>query len=397
MNASKSEWTHGSLFSAESGHTKRQRFRASALVAALGLLAGCSSDFGDQNDADDDEIIGAQSQAAVTPVAPNDWRIAYDGALFPTMDANAMRINRFDQATLQSPGTQFGLTNAKMTTGASIRIRATATSIKAKFRLLTPVKGNIAFSIYQNDTFVRDVVIKNQDIDSYPHAISFPLPQGTDDTYRIVLPHWSDPVFEGFDIAGSLHATLPQNKKRYFAIGDSISHGYGQTMTRETFPFLIANRFDMDLFNVAVGGSKISPSVGAMIQNKQIDFVTILIGFNDWNGSTDGIVAYKDKYEKLITFIRNHHPDTPIACVSPIVTNKPASEKKPNVPLSEYRKAVSEVVEGRKIAKDEHIFLVRGEDITFPADLVKDGVHLSVDGAKNFAKRLGDRIVSYVP
>ena len=178
------------------------------------------------------------------------------------------------------------------------------------------------------------------------------------------------------------------NKKTYVAFGDSITHGRGQNTTAETYPFILADNFGYELYNIAVGGGKTSQVFANMIRDdfKQIDLITILIGYSDCNGEGVDVETYNERYKNVLKTIRETHKDTKIYCITPSYTTQQNSRIS-QIPMENFREAVRQVVKDRQQNRDENIYLIEGESISSIENL-KDKVHFSIEGAASFAEEL---------
>lgn len=329
--------------------------------------------------------------------------INIEGAMFPGAAAGGgTALARFDSVTLNSAEKLFDNEKAANTTGVVLRFTADVpvvgtNSIQARFRFELEPRGPSIFSLYRNGNFIKDVSVAAF---TPPKSTAFSIPAVAGRaTYEIVMPHWSAPIFMGLTIDGTCVPQPPSTKKKYIAIGDSITHGTGQPKTIQTYPYLLADHFNWELFNLGVGGAQISPALGSMIRKKPVDFITILIGFNDWNGSKT-LASFVTSYRKLITDIRfvdaqgNGHPQTPIICITPTFATKPTSNgpSKGSVTLEQYRAAIRTIVNDRK-PTDPNIYLLEGTSLINSATYLSDFVHLNVPGAVE----MKDRLVQTIP
>ncbi len=326
-------------------------------------------------------------------ITPNDARIAYDGVLFPVYTNGQMVCSRFDAGTLASREKQFNNKNAQTSTGAVIRFTARATAIEALFTLLPGENRTSRFVVLRDGIAVSNIPAGT----AVNTPIRIQIPVGAEaSVYEIALPNWSNPAFGGLTIEGTLLENKTLERKTYIAIGDSISHGTGQYATPATYPFQIAKRFGWELFNLAVGGGQISPAVGAMLAGKRVDYVSILIGYNDWNG-TNSIAQYESDYHKLIGHLRRANSNAAIFCITPTFTTSTESRNKAkgDVSIDDYRETVRRVVTACRDAGDANIHLIEGSQHTAAEDL-SDAVHLNEAGARRFAEKLGEAFAGKV-
>ena len=213
---------------------------------------------------------------------------------------------------------------------------------------------------------------------------------GEEVVYKIALPLKRDVHFLGIEVENGFEiVSFPEEKKPiYVAYGDSITHGTGQAATPETYAYIIAEKFGFELFNLAVGGAKTSQVMAEMIRDdfKEINVMTVLIGFNDYNGQGIDLEAYKKRYNDVLATIRSKHKKTKIFCITMTATTATKS-KKTGIAADEFRAVVKNIVAKIQASGDANIFLIEGEKITTEANL-KDAVHFSVEGASDFAYEL---------
>jgi len=172
----------------------------------------------------------------------------------------------------------------------------------------------------------------------------------------------------------------------YVAIGNSITHGTGQKAGYETYPFIVSQKKGWDLYNVAVGGSKISWPVAKMLSDKHIDVITILWGYNDWNAGFTPKGEIIPRYSKLLKILAKDHPDAKIYCILPTAT-KATAPKRGNLTLDDIRNAEKQAAESLIKKGFSNIKIINGKEIS-DKSLLNDKVHFTVEGAKQFAENL---------
>jgi len=220
-------------------------------------------------------------------------------------------------------------------------------------------------------------------------------------TWEVTLPSWSNPELMSLEVKGG-SGLLPMSETRrgvYVALGDSITHGTGQgSATHLTWPFLLSRKLDHSLYNLAVGGAGVSVAAGeSLAALDRIDLITILIGYNDWNSEADSSDEFKRQYNQLLQAVRASHPDTPVFCISPLVTRREVS-KSSGIKIDEFRSAVQQLVEEWQ-ASDSNIHFINGEDVSSLANLrpeeTGDMVHLGIEGAAILSESLFSAISAY--
>jgi lysophospholipase L1-like esterase len=209
--------------------------------------------------------------------------------------------------------------------------------------------------------------------------------------YSVVLPTFANPILTGIviDDGSVITEVVTPSKKVYVAFGDSITHGVGQDDSTQTYAYRLAEKFELELFNLAVGGGKISvPAAESLVDWNEVDLITILIGYNDLHFAQKTVEEYNDKYNEMLDAIRVNHPDSPLFCITLLYTTNIADDVT-GITAEEFRVVVENIVAERQAGGDQNIFLVIGDEITSAANL-RDGdmVHLDIEGAAMFADEL---------
>lgn len=323
-------------------------------------------------------------------VTGDDPRIAIGGALFPAAEDYAMRLDRIDPLILADPGGLFSPAVGVLTTGVTIRFRTDSASIRANFNhishVVTEGTGYVVFQDGELDQLVPDLEV----VDIVSQQPGQPV------TWEIVCPSYDEVTFADLEMEpGASVFPLPADRRpRYFALGDSITHGSeldADTKADSTtsYPWVLAASKGWHLYNLAVGGSKVAPAFGSMLAGERSDIITILWGLND-RAHDDDLPLFTSKYDALLDNLRAAQPHTPIYCMTMTTTGSGAS-RRARYTLDEYRDAIADIVGARQSMGDCHLHLIRAEELTTPADL-SDGAHLSVPGAARFAAELANII-----
>ncbi|MBE5731943.1 MAG: SGNH/GDSL hydrolase family protein [Clostridiales bacterium] len=103
-------------------------------------------------------------------------------------------------------------------------------------------------------------------------------------------------------------------KARLLALGDSITHGYDQMYTSLAYTNAIYRKFDVEVINQAIGGARAHECT--LIKEKNIDYVTVAYGTNDWSSKTEE--AFAKDYDDYVARLREFYPDAKIFLISPI-------------------------------------------------------------------------------
>lgn len=245
------------------------------------------------------------------------------------------------------------------------------------------------------DLFVDDVL--NQELTlnkSSQQAIFKPLSQGLK---RIDI--WLDQRFpfklkqilvdEGARICKAM-----VNKKRWIHYGSSISHSMQGRSPSKIWTSLVAQKLNLHLINLGFGGGcKCEPMIGRIIRDLPADYITLKLGINLYGGDLTQR-TFAPNVIGLIQIIREKHPYTPLAIISPIYS--PPKEKVKGgsrLSLEDMRNILSDIVLSCKKYGDNNIYYVNGLKVFGPEEMkyLPDNTHPDADGqyvlADNFIKK----------
>jgi lysophospholipase L1-like esterase len=220
-------------------------------------------------------------------------------------------------------------------------------------------------------------------------------------SYRFVLGTYNTVEFKGLTLTGNSESpgeTVLPDKPVYVAYGNSITHGQGQNTGDQSYPWVLAAKMGWELFNIAVGGSKTSVPMAEMLKNEvydTIDYMTILIGYNDAIGYAKDTSYYREKLISFIDTVRKGHPETTIFVLGQTFTIATENKNGDPVNFDDWRKVQKYIVDSLTFAGDSRIHYLNGVEFTNYSSLnnpPKDRVHLSINGAYLFGNALADTI-----
>ncbi len=338
------------------------------------------------------DLVQAQTSNSIQP---NDSKIKVHGSNYIKMKDGELIIHRHSDKVYagNTKSNLFNPLKARTSSGIFIEFKTKSPNIITKFKIAKGLQKAAVFSVFQNGKFVANKSFKYKQNSDIALELSSAHP-GEEAVYRITFPLKTDIHFLGLEVENGFDIIdlNEEDKKVYVAFGDSITHGTGQQTTPETYAYQLAEKLGYELFNLAVGGGKTSQVMAEMIRNDfdKIDMMTILIGFNDYNGEGVLVEKYASRYSKVLQTIREKHPDTNIYCIT-LLSTKANISKTSQIPADDFRKAVREIVAKRQKEGDKNIFLIKGENLTTIEDL-NGKVHLNAKGASNFANALYSEI-----
>ena len=317
--------------------------------------------------------------------------VKIQGIRYVTETGEGIRFARFREDVLQLPRNELGLNpiKARNATGGIVAFTSDAKEITARFKILSANYMGAGFGVFENGELIEEFKFSRQQTDV---VLRFDSTVDGESFFEIALPSFANVEFQALENIDAVSSPRFQalEKPVFVALGDSISHGVGQDgFGHKTWPFLLARKLDMELFNLAVGGGKISVPVGEMLEDwEQIDLITILVGYNGLHFNEKTPEIYQADYADLLDAIRKNHPETKIVCISMLHTKKPINEKTGHT-LEEFRAELTKLVAERN---DPNLILIEGDKISseknLRADNPKDPVHLGIEGASLFADEL---------
>ena len=335
-------------------------------------------------------------------VLANDARIQFSGVADQTTNADSAVLYRFPRSyatsdtKLTNPQVSWTTSNrAAASSGIALSFRTNSENIKVHFEEKRDYTGGVftlAFAVYKNGVF-QQVMKETTDV----VELSLHNSGGQMVSWTITFPAFGQVNFTGLEIesGATLENYSVDNRKIYVAIGNSITHGQGQTdlSTHLTYPWQVADSLDYQLYNWGIGGSKVNELVFDNFSAAGItpDVVTVLWGYNDFNCAhancntdayiTDHTLIY---YRSLMTRMANAFPSAIIMGVLPTFSTTP--DKSFVRSLSYLRSEQEKILLDLKNTFS-NICYFDGLSVTDAMSL-SDAVHLNDAGATAIAHRI---------
>ncbi len=183
----------------------------------------------------------------------------------------------------------------------------------------------------------------------------------------------------------------PDERPRWVTYGSSITHCRHAHGPSETWPALVANRFELNLICLGYSGScHVEPMVARMIRDLSVDYISLKLGANVVGGGSLSERTFRAAVIGMIKTIRDGHPEVPIGVVSPFFWPEHESipnEKGMTMPLA--REVVEEAIRTLQKYGDRDLHYIDGLSILGNDDgeHVEDGIHVSGDGMHFVADR----------
>lgn len=332
-------------------------------------------------------LISSISVLGEQRITPDNINIVIEGALHLKYEKDRVVLNRHSDQLWENENVYIAEKNARTQSGVRIIFKTDSKIIKLLFSDRDDAqlrKTTNFYGIYKNGEFF--------DIVSGDDLTLTSLEDVTE--WEITLPIFYGVNFEGIIIDNHAKLFEVRRSKRpvYVAIGNSITHGAGQKRcgSEGSYPYVLAQTKGYNLYNLAVGGSQITPSIAQELKGIKVDIITIMWGFNDWNASNGDIKEITRRYNQLLIKLRDYQPDANIYCILPS-TARDESGNNLKPPLSKVRDTERQLVESFQKRGDKKLWIIDGSKISSVEDL-EGNVHFTNKGAFLFGKALAKLI-----
>ncbi len=329
----------------------------------------------------------ASAQTELIPASAR--KIHYGGSVQLVQQGDSVLLNRHSEALFAKADCRINRDKAITSSGIYIEFESDSQSVEMLFSdqekgtYRTPLLGVYKDGEPQEVISMRDGVVLTND-------------SGERVTWRVYMPIMYSCSFNGLvvDQGSKLYKVRGSKSPVYLAIGDSITHGVGQAgvSSDKTYAGILASIKGWNMYNVAVGGSQITPSIADEFSDLKADYITILWGYNDWNSGSCTLDEIEERYSKLLTKLRANQKRAEIFVVTPTYTK--TIERKngdTQTPISMVKERQERVVKAMQSAGDRKIHLIDGAKISKAEDL-KDVVHFNTPGAESFGTKLAELI-----
>ncbi|MFP4444177.1 MAG: SGNH/GDSL hydrolase family protein [Spirochaetia bacterium] len=218
---------------------------------------------------------------------------------------------------------------------------------------------------------------------------------------EIWLPMDQGVQIESLETKESDFTPSPDSRNRWLHYGSSISQCASAFSPARTWPGTAAREAGLNLMSMGFGGNcHLEPLVAKTIRDSRADMISLKIGINIQGGSSLGERVFIPFFIGMVDRIREKHPDTPIAAISPIFCSY--REDQPNilgVTLKKIRSWLREGVERIiQVTGDRNIRYFSGLDLLGPEDqdLLPDQLHPNGTGYELMGKRFHGKIFPFL-
>ena len=323
-------------------------------------------------------------------VSPTDPRLRWPGAIsLEATDEWVMPWRLpFDELALFDAGML--LQKASWPAGVRIAFRSDTTTVAGR---IVPDAGMLSLDLSCDGVQVGSLPMKGKEefrFDGLPageKAIELWLPQigrfklrelEIDDGARL-LP-WEDA------------------RPKWIAYGSSITHCKDAESPMHTWPAVVARERGLNHMNLGFGGQcHLDPMVARTMRDLPADLISICAGINIYGNGSLNPRSFRPAIIGFVKTLRDGHPHTPIAVMSPI--GCPDRETKKNAvgfSLRDMREEVADAVARLRAAGDARVHYVNGLDILSEehAERLYDGLHPDAEGYKIMGRNYLDNVIA---
>jgi hypothetical protein len=196
--------------------------------------------------------------------------------------------------------------------------------------------------------------------------------------------------------AGAAVALIEDACPRWITYGSSITQCRTAASPTGTWPAIVAHAHGLYLTCLGFGGQcHLDPMIARLIRDLPADYLSICVGINIYGAASLSTRTLGPALIGFIRTIRERHPQTPFAVVSPIYSGP--RETNPNavgLTLQAIREEVAEAVALLRAAGDGNLRYVNGLDLlgVDAAHLMPDDLHPDAEGYRLLARRFLEQV-----
>ncbi len=231
------------------------------------------------------------------------------------------------------------------------------------------------------------------------------LPAG-EKLVELWLPQHGEFRLCGLELSdGATLEPYDDRRPRWVAYGSSITHCRTAASPSLTWPAVAARACDLNLTCLGYGGGcHLEPMVARMMRDLPADYLTMKVGINVYNAASIGQRTFMPAIIGFVHTLREKHPDTPLAVISPIYSAWRENTENPvGFTLSAMRAEVAEAVALLQGHGDRNLHYVDGLELFGPemAHMLPDDLHPDAEGyqamGRNFVEKVASTVFGRVP
>ena len=290
------------------------------------------------------------------------------------------------------------LLRAAYTSGVRLRFETDATALVLAFEPLpvpdAAVPNGHCFDVVEDNRIVAVARCAGGTTEARFEAIG-----AGPRTVEVWLPPSCPVTVTALHTEGATFArAAPDPRPLWVTWGSSITHCVRAGSAARTWPASVARRHDLNLRSLGFGGQcHLDPTVAMLIRDLPAQFISMKLGINTIGGTVSAR-TYKMLVIATVAIVREKHPETPLALISPIAY--PPNETAPNAvgyTVAGMRRDMEEVYRRLVEAGDHNLFYVNGLDIFSVAEIAaysSDQCHPNAEGMDLQAEHFSEHVMS---
>ena len=201
-----------------------------------------------------------------------------------------------------------------------------------------PTRSSYAFEIYVDNKVIGCIKnynteeelelerMQQKDLTLGEFAESFNIGDG-EKHVKIRFPFSVIAEIEAIELVGATYLTPIKRNKKFIAYGDSITQGFDADLPSKTYAAKLADYLDAEIINKGIGGINFCPElVSAAKDGRQVDYITIAYGTNDWAACTED--EFRKNATDFMDNIAKKYPNVPVLVITPLWRYDHESEEK---------------------------------------------------------------------
>lgn len=297
------------------------------------------------------------------------------------------RIN-YNQYELFPPNGING--TAVLSAGVRLRFASDTTTVSLE---LASVQVQVQVDLVSGDAPLMTKVLEPGET-----TVRFDQLPAQDKVIELYLPQKASTVVRTIGIDDNAKWHIPEDRRpKWITYGSSITQCNAAFSPAQTWPAIVARRFGLDLTCLGYSGQcHLEPMVARTIRDLDADFISLCMGINVYGGSTLSKRTFRAAVIGVVQIVRENHPDTPIAVMSPIWS--PPRETVQNTvgfTLCEMREEIEAAVAAMTSLGDKHLHYVHGHTIfdEMYAEHLPDNLHPDGRGYAIMGENYGDKVM----
>ena len=330
-------------------------------------------------------------------IRPDDPRLTWQGAIsFHDTDQWRMpwRIPYEDRALFPPDALR---ERAAMPAGVRISFRSDAETVSGQ---VVPAGESSPIDLYRDGKFHGSAQLEGED------SFAFSGLPGGEKLVELWLPQHGEFRLCGLELSdGASLEPYDDRRPRWVAYGSSITHCRTAASPSLTWPAVAARAGDFNLTCLGYGGGcHLEPMIARMMRELPADYISMKVGINMYNAASIGLRTFIPAIIGFVHILREKHPDTPLAVISPI--HSPPRETTENAmgfTLSAMRAEVAEAVALMQGRGDRSLHYVDGTTLFGPdmVHMLPDDLHPDAEGyqamGRNFVEKVAAPIFGRAP